>query len=192
MLTWGIEETCTRAQHSCTHLHLHVLTHCSKAPSQGRAQQPEVELGIAGLLDASSYRLVQKVVASSTPMRWPSSVMLCLVAFGCLSRGRGTSPETRPWTLSVRTGLDGFMEAYDIEAARSGVRGLASPHPFLGWHYWQSCSLSACCLGCTVWDSSGSGYASVLCALLGLTVDTVHVSVYGGFWLLFHTFPCEG
>ena len=33
------------------------------------------------------------------------------------------------------------------------------------------------------------GYASVLCALLGLTVDTVHVSVFGGFWLLYHTFP---
>ena len=31
-------------------------------------------------------------------------------------------------------------------------------------------------------DSSGS----VLCAMLGLTADTFHVSVVGGFWLLFH------
>ena len=34
-------------------------------------------------------------------------------------------------TFSVRTGSDGFMEAYDMRW-RFGVRGLASPHPFLG------------------------------------------------------------
>ena len=34
--------------------------------------------------------------------------------------------------------------------------------------------------------------SSVLCALLGSTAETVHVSVFGGFWLLFHTYPCQG
>ena len=37
---------------------------------------------------------------------------------------------------------------------------------------------------------SGSGYASVLCALLGSTADTVHVSVFGGFWYNFTYFLC--
>ena len=78
------------------HAEVEDLLEVLKALSQDRAQQSEVELGIAGLLDASSYRHVQKGVASSTPMRWPSSVVLRLVAFGCLSRGRGSSPETRP------------------------------------------------------------------------------------------------
>ena len=32
----------------------------------------------------------------------------------------------------------------------------------------------------------------MLCALLGLTVDTAHASVFGGFWLPFHTLPCDG
>ena len=58
------------------------------------------------------------------------------------------------------------------------MRGLASPHPLLGCHFWQSCSVSTCWLR----------YASVVCALLGLTADTVHVSVFGGFWLLLHIF----
>ena len=52
--------------------------------------------------------------------------------------------------------------------------------------------MSTCCLRCAVLDSSGSGYASVLCDLFGSTADTVHVSVFGGFWLHFHAFPCEG
>ena len=77
------------------------------------------------------------------------------------------------------------------EASRG--EGLGNPSPLLGCHYWQSCSVSTCCLlRRTFLDSSFSGYASVLCALLGLTADTVHVSFFGGFWLLFRTFPCEG
>ena len=57
-------------------------------------------------------------------MLWPSCVILRLVAFGCLWLfARNASV-----TFSVRTGLDGFVEAYDNEAA---VRGLASPHTFL-------------------------------------------------------------
>ena len=43
---------------------------------------------------------------------------------------------------------------------------------------------------CVLPETHSFGF--VLCALLGLTVDTVHVSVFGGFWLLFHTFPFEG
>ena len=80
-------------------------------------------------------------------------------------------------TFSVQTGPDGFL----------GI-----PSPLLGCHFWLSCSVSASCLRRTVLDSSGSGYASVLCALLCSTVDTVHVSVFGGFWLLFHTLLREG
>ena len=60
------------------------------------------------------------------------------------------------------------------------MRGLASPHPFSG-------AFLAILFGVfvlperTVLDSSGSGYASVLCALLGSTADAVHVSIW---WLL--------
>ena len=77
------------------HAEVEDLLQVLKAPSQDRAQQPEVELVIAGLLDASSYCLRQQGVASSTPTRWPSSAKLRLVASGCLSRGRGTSPHAR-------------------------------------------------------------------------------------------------
>ena len=44
------------------HAEVEDLLEVLKAPSHDRAQQPGVELGIAGLLDASSYRLVQKGV----------------------------------------------------------------------------------------------------------------------------------
>ena len=60
--------------------------------------------------------------------------------------------------------------------------------PLVGCHFWQACSVSSYCLRRTVLNSSGS----VLCALLGLTANTVHSSVVGGFWLLFHTSQCEG
>ena len=46
---------------------------------------------------------------------------------------------------------------------RSRGEGLGIPSPLLVCHFWQSCSVSACCLRRTVLDSSGSGYASVLC-----------------------------
>ena len=78
-----------------------------------------------------------------------------------------------------------YLRCLLSEASRG--EGLGIPSPLLGCHYWQSCSVSACCL--SLWILLG--YASVLCALLGLTVDTVHVSVFGGFWLLFHTYPGE-
>ena len=101
-------------------LGVHAEVEVLEAPSQDRAQQPEVELGIAGLLDASSYRLVQKGVASLTPMRWPSLVLLRLVAFGCLVSWQGLFARNASVTFSVRTGPDGFMEAHDIEAVGRG------------------------------------------------------------------------
>ena len=64
--------------------------------SQDRAQQPEVELVIAGLLVVSSSCLTRGVAASSSPVRRPSSVMRRLVGSVSPSRGRGTSPQTRP------------------------------------------------------------------------------------------------
>ena len=88
-----------------------------KSPSQDRAQQPEVELVIAGLLDASSCCLRHQGVASSTPTRWPE--------FG--DAAFGGCPVPVSWqghfaaravvTFFVRTGPDGFMEANDIKAA---------------------------------------------------------------------------
>ena len=61
------------------------------------------------------------------------------------------------------------------------MRGLASPHPFLGA---TSGSLVRCLrVACDVqFEFFWSGYASVLCALLGSTAGTVHVSVFSGFW----------
>ena len=67
------------------------------------------------------------------------------------------------------------------------MRGLASPHHLLGCHFWQACSVSSYCLRRTVLDSSGS----VLCAFLGLTVDTVHASVVGGFGCYFTHFSVK-
>ena len=74
-------------------------------------------------------------------------------------------------TFSVRTA----SWRLTTSRRRVGGEGLGIPSPLLGCHYWQSCSVSTCCLRRTVLDSSRSGYASVLCALLGLTADTVHV-----------------
>ena len=48
-----------------------------------------------------------------------------------------------------------------------------------------------CVLPETYTLASGSGCFSIV-RLAGSTVDTEHLSVVVGFWLLFHTFPCEG
>ena len=48
-----------------------------------------------------------------------------------------------------------------------------------------------CVLPVTYTLASGSGCFRVV-RIAGSTVDTKHVSVVGGFWLLFRTFPCEG
>ena len=101
--------------------------------------------------------------------------------------GRRAVPlaQGHPWPAGLL-----FLFCLLGEASRG--EGLGIPSHLLGCHFWQSCSVSTCCLRRRVWDSSGSGYVSILCALLGSTADTVHVSVFGGFWLLFHTFPCDG
>ena len=62
------------------------------APSQDRAQQPEVELVIGGMLVVSSSCLEPEVAASSSPVRRPSSAEQPLVGSESPSRGRGTSP----------------------------------------------------------------------------------------------------
>ena len=57
----------------------------------------EVEdLVIAGSLADSSSCLDPEVAASSSPVQRPSSAEQPLVGFGCLSRGNGTQPQTRP------------------------------------------------------------------------------------------------
>ena len=90
-------------------------------------------------------------------------------------------------TFSVRTGPDGFIEAYDTEATVRGA-GLGIPSLLLGCHCWQSCSVSACCLRRTVLDSSGlcfrivrfawfdSGYSTCV-SLRWLLVAISHTSV---------------
>ena len=93
--------------------------------------------------------------------------------------------------LDAFDGPDGFMEAYDIEAVG---RERGAWHPLTP----SGVPLLAVLFGVHVLPETYSfgffwvGYASVLCALLGSTADAVHVSGFGGFWLLFHTFLCEG
>ena len=69
------------------------------------------------------------------------------------------------------------------------MMGLASPHPPSWVPLLASCSVSACCLRRTLWLLGLVAF--VLCAF-GSAPDTVHVAVFGGFWLLFHKFQCEG
>ena len=159
------------------HAEVEDLLEVLKAPSQDRAQQPEVEVVIAGLLGASSCCLRQQGVASSTPTRWPSSVMLRLVALGC-TRGRD---------VLCPDGSRRLHGGLRHRGGGSGVRGLASPHPILGCHYWKSCWVSPCCLRRTVLDSSGlrfrivrfgwfdSGYSSCV-SLRWLLVATSQIS----------------
>ena len=67
--------------------------------------------------------------------------------------------------------------------------GLGIPSPLLGCHFWQSCSVSTCCLRRTVWDSSGPVMLPC-CAFF----DSGYSSCVSLRWLwwLFHTFPSEG
>ena len=67
--------------------------------------------------------------------------------------------------------------------------GLGISSPLRGCHYWQSCSVSVCCLRGTVLDSSGLRFRIV--RLLGLTADTVHLSVFGGFLVQSHFFKVK-
>ena len=55
------------------HAELDDLLEVLKAPSQDRAQQPDVELVIAGFVVVSSSRRDLEVAASSSPVRRPSS-----------------------------------------------------------------------------------------------------------------------
>ena len=67
--------------------------------------------------------------------------------------------------------------------------GLDIPSPLLGCHLWQTFR----CLRVArdVRFGLGSGCFSIV-RIARSTVDTVHSSVVGGFWLLFHTSQCEG
>ena len=76
-------------------------------------------LVIAGLLVVSLSCLTRGVAASSSPVRRPSSVMRRLVGSVSPSRGRHFAADASV-TFSVRTGPDGFMEAYDIEVVGRG------------------------------------------------------------------------
>ena len=84
------------------------------------------------LLDASSHCLAHKGVASSTPVRWPESGDAASGGFRVRVPWQEHFARNASVMFSVRTGPDGFMEAYNIEAGGSGVRGLASPPPLLG------------------------------------------------------------
>ena len=81
--------------------------------AQDRAHEPEVELAIAGLLDASSYCLRQLGVASSTPTRGDAA----FGGFRVPVSWQGHFAARAVVTFFVQTGPDGFTEAYDIEAA---------------------------------------------------------------------------
>ena len=72
------------------------------------------------------------------------------------------------------------------EAHRGEGLGISSP--LLGCHLWQTCSVSACCLRRTLWLLDL--VASVLCVLLAR--KWILNMRQSGFWLLFHTFQCEG
>ena len=99
------------------HAEVEDLLEVLKAPSQDRAQQPEVELVIGGLLVVSSSCLDLEVAASSSPSSAEAEFgRAALVGSESPSRGQGHFAGDTSVTFSVRTGPDGFMEAYDIEA----------------------------------------------------------------------------
>ena len=66
-----------------------------------------------------------------------------------------------------------------------GGEGLGIPSPLPGCHFRRSCSVSACCLRRTLWLLGL--VASVSCVLLARLWIRRRC-----FWLLCHTFPCEG
>ena len=114
--------------------------------SQDRAQQPEVELVIAGLLVVSSSCLTRGVAASSSPVRRLSSADAAFGGFRVpVSRGRGTSPKALP-----SRSRSGRIQTASWRPSTSrrwvGGEGLGIPSPHLGCHYWQCCSVSSCCL----------------------------------------------
>ena len=102
------------------HAEVEDLMEVLKASSEDRAHQPEVELVIAGSLADSSSCLDPEVAASSSPGRRPSSAEQPLVGFRVPVSWQGHFAADASVTFSVWTGLDGFMEAYDIEAAGRG------------------------------------------------------------------------
>ena len=64
------------------------------------------------------------------------------------------------------------------------MRGLASPHPFSG-------AIFGRLFGVCVLPETYSWFCWLrIVRIAGSTVDTERVPVVGGFWLLFHTFPC--
>ena len=117
------------------HAEVEDLLEVLRAPSQDRAHQPEVELVVAGsLADSSScldrrLRLHQvqgggRVRPSS--LGWVSGA--CLVA-GALRRRRVRNVLCPDGSRRLHGGLR-------HRGGGSGVRGLASPHPFLGAISW--------------------------------------------------------
>ena len=110
------------------HAEVEDLLEVLKAPSQDRAQQPEVEFVIASLLVVSSSCLDTEVAASSSPVRRPTSAE-SLVA-GALRRRRVRDVLCPDGSGRLHGGLR-------HRGGGSGMRGLASPHPILG-------AISAC------------------------------------------------
>ena len=70
------------------------------------------------------------------------------------------------------------------------MRGLASPHPFLGCHLLASCSVSSCCLRRTV----GFFCLWICFRTVRFWIDSGYSSCVSLRWLwwLFHTCSCEG
>ena len=97
--------------------------------------------------------------------------------------GSASSLQQGVFGTGTRKRLSVLMTSHRfLLADGSRVRGLASPHPFLG-------ATSTCCLRRTVWDSSGLVMLPY-CAFF----DSGYNSCVSLRWLwwLFHTFPCEG
>ena len=103
---------------------------------------------------------------TDAPMRLPGSHLRASMSSGLVRgpRGEESGTGTRvPVPVHMTSLLCLLSEALRGE-------GLGIPSPLPGCHFWRR-----------VLDSVGWFYS-----------DTVHASVVGGYWLLFHTLECEG